>query len=112
MASLVLTASVPANQVSNGDHVTDPTPYVPSGDITIFEIADFKSQLQAALDLGQGVAIDLGQAGALDISALQTLIAACTAGPVNIRNAPKRVAGQLACLGWVPPKGCTVAYVD
>ncbi|MEQ1794960.1 MAG: STAS domain-containing protein [Nitrospira sp.] len=91
--------------------MTDPTPYVPTGDITIFEIAEFKSQLQAAIDLGQGVTIDLGQAGTLDISALQTLIAACEAGPVDITNAPKRIADQLACLGWVPPKGCKVAYV-
>ena len=48
----------------NGDNVTDPTPYVPTGDITIFEIAEFKSQIQAALDIGQRVTIDLGQAGA------------------------------------------------
>jgi len=96
----------------NGDNVTDPTPYVPTGDITIFEIAEFKSQIQAALDIGQRVTIDLGQAGTLDISALQTLIAACEAGPVQIRNAPKRVSDQLACLGWVPPKGGQVAYVD
>lgn len=96
----------------NGDNVTDPTPYAPTADITIFEIVEFKSQIQAALDLGQGVAIALGQAGALDISALQTLIAACEAGPVQIRNAPKRIADQLACSGWVPPKGCHIAYVD
>jgi hypothetical protein len=96
----------------NGDNVTDPTRCVPTGDITIFEIAEFKSQLQAALDLGQGVAIDLGQAGTLDISALQTLIAACEAGPMELMNIPKRVAGQLACLGWVPSKGCKVTYVD
>ncbi len=92
--------------------MTDQMPYVPTGDITIFEVAEFKSQLQAALDLGQGVTIDLGQAGTLDISALQTLIAACEAGPVEIRNTPKRVADQLACLSWAPPKGCTVSYVD
>lgn len=92
--------------------MTDPKPYVPTGDITIFEVAEFKNQLQAALDLGQGVTIDLGQAGTLDISALQTLIAACGTSPVEIRNTPKRVADQLACLGWAPPKGCTVSYVD
>ncbi len=92
--------------------MTDPTRCVPTGDITIFEIAEFKSHLQAAIDLGQGVAIDLAQAGTLDISALQTLIAACEAGPLELVNVPKRVAGQLACLGWVPPKECKVAYVD
>ena len=92
--------------------MTDPTRCVPTGDITIFEIAEFKGQLQAAIDLGQGVAIDLGQAGTLDISALQTLIAACEAGPMELMNVPKLVAGQLARLGWVPPKGCKVAYVD
>lgn len=108
----MLTGSIVINRILNGDNVTDPTSYAPTGDITIFEIAEFKSQIQAALDLGQGVTIDLKQAGALDISALQTLIAACQAGPVDIRNAPKRVAEQLACLGWAPPKGCQVAYVD
>lgn len=92
--------------------MTDPTRCVPTGDITIFEIAEFKNLLQAAIDLGQGVAIDLGQVGTLDISAIQTLIAACDAGPMELMNVPKPVAGQLACLGWVPPKGCTVAYVD
>lgn len=92
--------------------MTDPTPCAPIGDITIFEIAEFKGQLQAAIDLGHGVAIDLAQVGTLDISALQTLIAACEAGPIELRNTPKRIAGQLACLGWVPPKGCKVTYVD
>ena len=68
----------------NGDTVSDSTFCSPAGDITIFEIADFKSQLQAALDIGRPVTIDLGQAGTLDISALQLLIAACQIGRAHV----------------------------
>lgn len=76
----------------------------PAGDITIFEIADFKTQLQAALDIGQPVTIDLGQAGILDISALQLLIAACRSESVHLTNVPAAVATRLTQLGWVKAK--------
>ncbi|KAF4516281.1 hypothetical protein B566_EDAN000522 [Ephemera danica] len=93
----------------NGDNVTDSTRCVPTGDITIFEIAKFKNQLQAALDLGQRVTIDFSQAGTLDISALQMLIAACEAGPMNLINTPKRVAEQFAWAFFFAGIVCGVA---
>lgn len=80
--------------------MTDSTLCSPVGDITIFEIAEFKAQLQAALDLGQPVTIDLGQTGTLDISALQLLIAACRSESVHLTNVPAAVATRLAQLGW------------
>jgi anti-anti-sigma regulatory factor len=88
----------------NGDTVSDSTFCSPAGDITIFEIADFKTQLQAALDIGQPVTIDLGQAGTLDISALQLLIAACRSESVHLTNVPAAVATRLTQLGWEKAK--------
>ncbi len=82
--------------------MTDSTICTPTGDITIFEIAEFKAQLQAALDIGQPVTIDLGQTGTLDISALQLLIAACRSESVHLAHVPAAVAARLAQLGWNP----------
>ena len=84
--------------------MSDSTFCSPAGDITIFEIAEFKAQLQAALDIGQPVTIDLGQAGTLDISALQLLIAACRSESVHLTNVPAAVTSRLAQLGWEKAK--------
>lgn len=84
--------------------MTDTTLCLPTGDITIFEIAEFKTQLQAALDIGQPVTIDLGQAGTLDISALQLLIAACRSESVHLTNVPAALASRLTQLGWEKAK--------
>lgn len=89
-----------AYRLTNGVDVTDSTICRPTGDITIFEIADFKTQLQAALDVGQPVTIDLGQTGNLDISALQLLIAACRSESVHLANVPPPIAARLGQLGW------------
>lgn len=80
--------------------MTDTTKCVPTGDITIFEIVEFKAQLQAALDIGQPVRIDLGQTGTLDVSALQLLIAACRSESVHLMNVPAAVAARLTQMGW------------
>lgn len=80
--------------------MTDTTLCAPTGDITIFEITEFKAQLQAALDIGQAVRIDLGHTGTLDVSALQLLIAACRSESVRLVNVPATVADRLTQLGW------------
>jgi ABC-type transporter Mla MlaB component len=92
--------------------MTEPNRMTPLGDLTIFEITGFTSQLQAALAKGETTVIDLCHIGTVDASALQILIAACESGAAELVNAPKRVAEQLTCLGWVPSKGCKVSYVD
>lgn len=84
----------------------------PLGDLTIFEVAAFSAQLQAAAAKGEISVIDLCHIGALDASALQLLIAACESGAAELVNAPKRLAGQFTALGWAPSKGCKVSYVD
>lgn len=77
-----------------------PTLCTPTGDLTIFEIAEFKVQLQAAMEQGQGVTVDLSQIDSLDASALQLLMAACRSDSVQFLNLPARVSEQLARLGW------------
>lgn len=79
--------------------------YTPTSDLTIFEITEFKAQLQAGLDLGQGVMIDLGQTSTLDASAIQLLIAACRTGSVQLINIPSHVASRLTLLGWDRTQG-------
>ncbi len=85
--------------------MTSPMHLAPNGDLTIFEISDFKVQLQSGLKQGQGVTIDLGETGTVDASALQLLIAACLHESVQLINVPARVAERFAQMGWTRPKG-------
>ncbi len=84
--------------------MTGPIHLAPTGDLTIFEISDFKSQLQAGLKQGHGIAVDLGKAGTLDASALQLLIAACRHESVQLINVPARITERFAQMGWTQPK--------
>lgn len=85
--------------------MTGPLHLTPTGDLTIFEIADFKAQLRLGLEQGQGVTVDLGDAGTLDASALQLLIAACHHESVQLINVPARVTARFAQMGWTRPNG-------
>lgn len=85
--------------------MTGPLHLTPSGDLTIFEISDFKAQLQAGLKQGQGITVDLGEAGTVDASALQLLIAACCHESVHLINVPARVTMRFTQMGWAQPKG-------
>lgn len=82
-----------------------PMHLAPSGDLTIFEIGDFKAQLQTGLNQGQGITVDLGEIGTVDASALQLLIAACRHESVQLINVPARVTERFAQMGWTQPKG-------
>lgn len=81
-----------------------PVIFAPSGDLTIFEIADVKARLQEALKQGPAGVIDLAQVGEVDASALQLLIAVCRSGAVQLANPSARVADLLARVGWTQPK--------
>ncbi|MDO9117798.1 MAG: STAS domain-containing protein [Nitrospira sp.] len=85
--------------------MTDPLLLAPSGDLTIFEISDFKTQLQAGLKQGQGITVDLGETGTVDASALQLLIAASLHESVQLINVPARVTERFVQMGWTRPKG-------
>lgn len=85
--------------------MTGPMHLAPSGDLTIFEICDFKAQLQTGLKQGQGVTVDLGETGTVDASALQLLIAACRQESVQLINVPARVTERFTQMGWTRPKG-------
>ena len=85
--------------------MTGPMHLAPSGDLTIFEISDFKAQLQSGLKQGHGITVDLGDTGAVDASALQLLIAACRHESVQLINVPARVIERFTRMGWTRPKG-------
>lgn len=85
--------------------MTGPIHLAPSGDLTIFEISDFKAQLQTGLKQGQGITVDLGETGTVDASALQLLIAACRHESVHLINVPAHVTTRFAQMGWMRPKG-------
>ncbi len=85
--------------------MTGPMHLTPSGDLTIFEICDFKAQLQTGLKQGQGITVDLGETGIVDASALQLLIAVCRHESVHLINVPARVTERFAQMGWTQPKG-------
>ncbi len=80
--------------------MTGPMHLAPSGDLTIFEISDFKAQLETGLKQGQGITVDLGETGTVDASALQLLIAACRHESVQLINVPARVTERFTQMGW------------
>ena len=85
--------------------MTGPMHLAPSGDLTIFEICDFKSKLKTGLKQGQGITVDLGETRTVDSSALQLLIAACRHESVQLINVPAHVTELFAQMGWTQPKG-------
>lgn len=85
--------------------MSNPSTITPTGDMTIFEVADLKGRIQTALKTGSPVTLDLHQVGTVDASVLQLFIAASLADNLELVQIPDRAAEHLARLGWVSPKG-------
>ncbi len=75
----------------------------PSGDLTIFEAAEFKESLLAVLANDGLVCLDLSQVTRVDTAAIQLMWAARALGRVLVTNIPKDLDAKMAQLGFHEP---------
>jgi anti-anti-sigma regulatory factor len=72
----------------------------PSGDLTIFEAAEFKESLLAVLANDGLVCLDLGQVRRVDTAAIQLMWSARKLGRLLVTNIPQDLHANMAQLGF------------
>lgn len=75
----------------------------PSGDITIFEAAEFKESLLAVFANDGLVCLDLSQVTRVDTSAIQLMWAARKLGRLLVTGIPQELQAKLTQLGFSEP---------
>ena len=75
----------------------------PSGDLTIFEAAEFKESLLAVLANDGLVCLDLSQVTRVDTSAIQMMWAARKLGRLLVTGIPQELQTKLNRLGFSEP---------
>ena len=75
----------------------------PSGDLTIFEAAEFKESLLAVLANDGLVCLDLSQVTHVDTSAIQLMWAARKLGRLLVTGIPQELQTKLNWLGFSEP---------
>jgi len=75
----------------------------PSGDLTIFEAAEFKDSLLAVLANDGLVCLDLSQVTRVDTSAIQLMWAARKLGRLLVTGIPQELQTKLNQLGFSEP---------
>ena len=75
----------------------------PSGDLTIFEAAEFKESLLAVLANDGLVCLDLSQVTRVDTSAIQLMWAARKLGRLLVTGIPEELKTKLDRLGFSEP---------
>lgn len=75
----------------------------PSGDLTIFEAAEFKELLLAVLANDGLVCLDLSQVTRVDTAAIQLMWAARKLGRLLVTGIPQELQTKLTRLGFSEP---------
>ncbi len=75
----------------------------PSGDLTIFEAAEFKESLLAVLASEGLVCLDLSQVTRVDTAAIQLMWAARKLGRLVVTGIPQELQTKLTRLGFSEP---------
>jgi anti-anti-sigma regulatory factor len=75
----------------------------PSGDLTIFEAAEFKESLTTVLANEGLVCLDLSQVMRVDTAAIQLMWAARKLGRLLVTNIPQELQTKLTQLGLSEP---------
>ncbi|TKB92007.1 MAG: STAS domain-containing protein [Nitrospira sp.] len=75
----------------------------PSGDLTIFEAAEFKEALMAVLSNDGLVCLDLSQVGRVDTASMQLLWAARKLGRLLVTGISDELQTKLNRLGFSEP---------
>ncbi len=76
--------------------------FVPKGDLTIFEVSDFKQALLTHLSQDGPVTLDLKEVRQIDTSAIQAIMSAHRSGRLTVAGIPDKVKDQMGRLGWLP----------
>ena len=82
---------------------TDPRLCKPSGDLTIFEAAEFKEMLITVLANEGLVCLDLSQVTRVDTAAIQLMWAARKLGRLLVTGIPQELQTKLTRLGFSEP---------
>ncbi len=82
---------------------TDSKLCMPSGELTIFEAAEFKESLIKVLANDGLVCMDLSQITRVDTSAIQLMWAARKLGRLLVTGIPKELETKLTQLGFSEP---------
>jgi anti-anti-sigma regulatory factor len=81
----------------------NPRLLAPTGDLTIFEVAEFKEALVKLFGNDGLVSLDLGQAGRVDTSAIQLMWAARKQGRMFVSGISEDLQAKLNQLGFHEP---------
>lgn len=76
---------------------------VPTGDLTIFEAAEFKESLVKLFQNDGLVSLDLGHAGRVDTAAIQLMWAARKQGRMFVTGISEELQTKLTQLGFSEP---------
>lgn len=82
---------------------TDPRLCKPSGDLTIFEAAEFKESLITVFQNDGLVCLDLSQVTRVDTAAIQLMWAARKLGRLLVTGIPQDLQAKLLRLGFTEP---------
>jgi anti-anti-sigma regulatory factor len=82
---------------------TDPRLCKPSGDLTIFEAAEFKESLMTVFQNDGLVCLDLSQVTRVDTAAIQLMWAARKLGRLLVTGIPQDLQAKLVRLGFTEP---------
>lgn len=80
--------------------MSESTILAPSGDLTIFEVSEFRQTLQDQIAAAHSVTLDFTHTGKIDASGLQLIMAAQRCGTVTLRGLSPATLEDLSRLGW------------
>ncbi|MCP9447694.1 MAG: STAS domain-containing protein [Nitrospira sp.] len=83
----------------------NPRQLAPTGDLTIFEVEDFKKALVKLFQNDGLVSLDLSQVGRVDTAAIQLLWAARKEGRMFVAGMSENLQATLNRLGFSEPLG-------
>jgi len=82
--------------------MSSPQLYVPTGDLTIATVTEFKTALVDMMSDGKSGTLDLAGVRRVDVAALQVMIAAQRTGRIALTNPSQPVMKAMAAIGFTP----------
>ena len=82
--------------------MSSPQMYVPTGDLTIATVTEFKAALVDMLSDGKSGTLDLAGVRRVDVAALQVMIAAQRTGRIALTSPSQPVLAAMAAIGFTP----------
>jgi len=76
--------------------------YVPTDDLTIATVTEFKAALVDMISDGKSGSLDLAAVRRVDTAALQVMIAAERTGRIALKNASRPVRKAMEAIGFTP----------